>query len=194
MAVSCTGELAASIVKNCASPNVAGNSGRIIFIPRAKNPDIVKNANNPRVITNISIQDDTNAIFQVENLTNDPFNGAQTELNTNGGWPKYTKTVPVRIPLRGADVSKDIIEPLVTSPLGGILIIEKRYTGGMGAFEVVGIENGVKATAATHNEYENDADWVETLTTTENYAEYSFWDTDYATTKAKFEALWTRGV
>lgn len=185
---SCAAEVAANIAQSCTAPNVGGYTGRGIYIPRSYNPDIVHAASNPRIISAITIEAGL-SVVAIDNVMQTPFDGSLTELNTDSGWERWHKTLNVRIPLRGADASSDVVEPLVKSALGGIVVLEKKDTKGDGSFEVIGVEQGMRATTATRNEGEANGDWQETLETTEMYAEYTLFDTDYATTLTKFEAL-----
>ena len=104
---------------------------------------------------------------------------------------QYGKTFAFRIPLRGAEVSKDIVEPLADAPLGYLAVLEKKDRRGDGSYEIVGYGQGltVNADGIMRNENENGGDIVVTMSTQEQYFEVTFFDTDYATTKAAFETL-----
>lgn len=187
---SCAAELAANIAQDCSQPNVAGYTGRAVYIPYSVSPTLAKSASNARIISDISIDSSAKVVAVDNSLVGDnSFAGSTTELNTDNGRAEYQKTVALRVPQRGGAASLQVVEPLVTSPLGGMMILEKRDTRGDGSFEVVGAERGLKATSVTRNEYEAGADWQANLQTTEHFAEYVLFDTDYATTLAKFEAL-----
>ena len=68
---------------------------------------------------------------------------------------------------------------------------EKKDKNGDGSYVVIGSEQGLKANAdgIFRNEYENGGCVVATMSTVENFFEVTLFDTDYATTKAAFEAL-----
>jgi hypothetical protein len=93
--------------------------------------------------------------------------------------------------LRGADTSKDIVEPLVDSPLGYLAVLEKKDRVGDGSYEIVGYGQGltVNPDGIMRNEKENDGDIVVTMSCEEQFFEVTLFDTDYATTKAAFETL-----
>lgn len=185
---SCAAEMAANIAQDCEQPIVGGYTGRGVYIARVDAPTLTRLAGNPRIISGITLASGKKAVV-IDNVSETPFDGSTTELTTESGRGMYAKSVVVRIPLRGGAAAKDVVEPLFKSALGGIVILEKRDTVGDGSFEVIGVESGVRASAQARNENESNGDWQATLSTTENYAEYSFFDTDYATTLAKFEAL-----
>ena len=186
---SCAAEVAANIAQDCAHPNVGGYTGRTVLIPRSLAPVIAVSGTNPRQITGITLESGDKTIAVDNAMPVNPFDGSTTEMTTDNGWKMYNKSLVLRVPKRGAGVSKEVVEPLADSPLGLIGIVEKRDTVGDGSFELIGLEAGLKATAETRNENEATGDWQVTLSTVEHYAEYSFFDTDYATTLAKFEAL-----
>lgn len=186
---SCAAEIAANIAQNCATPNVGGYTGRFVLISRSLNPTITKSGTNPRIVAAITLQSGEKTVAGDNAMPTDPLTGSTTELSTDNGWGTYNKSVAIRVPERGAGVSKEVVEPLANSPLGVLGIFEKRSTKGDGSFEIIGLEKGMKASAITRDEYAADGDWQVTLSTAERYAEYTFFDTDYATTLTKFEAL-----
>lgn len=184
--VSCAAQVAANIQADCAAPAVGGFTGRGVYIPKAYAPTLTKSASNPRIISAVTLESGQKTVA-IESLLQNPFNGGTVTANAETGM--YTKTVALRVPAHGAEVSKDIVEPLLKAPLGGIVILERLDTAGDGSFVVYGAERGMKASEQTLNEYENNGDWAVTLSTDERFAESVLFDTDYATTLAKFEAL-----
>ena len=103
----------------------------------------------------------------------------------------YGKTFTFRVPLRGAGVAKDIVEPLADAPLGYLAVLEKRDRRGDGSYEVVGYCQGLRVNAdgVTRNENENGGDIVVTMSCEEQYFEVTLFDTNYETTKTAFETL-----
>lgn len=186
--VSCAAEVAANIAQNCANPNVGGYTGRGIYISKSLAPTITKDASNPRIVTGVTLEEGQKVVV-IDNVMTTPFDGSSTTSNTDNGWGNFDKVLSVRIPLRGGKASKEVVEPLMRSALGGLVILEKRDQSGDGSFEILGLQQGVKATEITRNENENGGDWVATLQCSEYHAENSLFDTDYETTLAKFEAL-----
>lgn len=187
---SCSGSLAANIAKDCAHPMAGGYTGRGLLIPLTNTLTFAVDASNPRIITGITMAvGDKLAV--IDNIWPSAFNDSNTQSNANGGRPKYAKTFAFRIPLRGADVSKNIVEPLMDAPLGYLAVLEKKDRRGNGSYEIIGYNQGltVNADGILRNENENDGDIVVTMSTQEQYFEVTFFDTDYATTKAAFEAL-----
>lgn len=187
---SCAGKIASSIQKNCNSPIVAGYTGRGVLVDLSDTVTWTVDASNPRIISQVALG--TGEKFAViDNVWTDAYNGSATASSADSGRAEYTKTFAFRIPMRGAGVSKDFVEPLVDAPLGYAVILEKMDQVGDGSYEIVGYKRGLKVNAdgVTRNEYENGGDIVVTMSTVEPWFEVTYFDTDYTTTKTKFEAL-----
>lgn len=190
---SCAGALAANIAKDCSHPMAGGYTGRGLLIPLSNTLTFAVNVSNPRIITSITMgQSDKLAV--IDNVWPSAFDGSNTQSNGDDGRTAYGKAFSFRIPLRGAGVSKDIVEPLVDSPLGYIAVLEKKDRRGDGSYEVVGYCQGltVKADGVVRNENENGGDIVVTMSCQEQYFEVTLFDTDYNTTKTAFETLMTK--
>ena len=190
---SCAGSLAANIAKDCANPMADGYTGRGLLIPLNNTLTFAVDASNPRIIRGITMAvGDKLAV--IDNVWPSAFNGSQTQSNADAGRMQYGKTFTFRIPLRGAGVSKSIVEPLADAPLGYLAVLEKKDRRGDGSYEIVGYCQGftVNADGIVRNENENDGDVVVTMSCKEQYFEVTFFDTDYATTKAAFETLMTK--
>ena len=190
---SCAGSLAANIAKDCAHPMAGGYTGRGLLIPLTNTLTFSVSGTNPRIITGITMAvGDKLAV--IDNVWPSSFNGSQTQSNADAGRMMYNKTFTFRIPLRGADVSKDIVEPLAEAPLGYIAVLEKKDRRGDGSYEIIGYGQGLTANAdgIMRNENENGGDIVVTMSCQEQYFEVTLFDTDYNTTKTAFETLMTK--
>ena len=192
---SCVSSIAANIAPDCANPQVGGYTGRGVLIPVGDAPVIVTDAENPRKIKSITPADGKKFVA-VDNVISSPFSGSNTGSNADGGTVKYVKTVSMRVPLRGADASRDIVEPLAQSALGFILIAEKRDKVGDGSFEVIGYLDGLRVNAdgVTRDESANDGATTVTMSCTEPWFEVVYLDTDYSTTLEAFEGLLKNSV
>ena len=191
---SCAASLAANIAKDCATPIVGGYTGRGVLIDIADLSAVTQDGSNPRIITAITLGTGKKLSVVDNAFSQQPFNGSGSQSNTDDGMMKHRKTLVLTIPKRGAKASKEIVEPTYQSPLGYIAVLEKKDRNGDGSFEVVGFEQGLQANAdgIVRNEYENGGCTIVTMSTNEVNYEYSFFDTDYATTLAAFEALLTK--
>lgn len=190
---SCAGNLAANIAKDCAHPMVGGYTGRGLLIPLTNDLTFAVDGTNPRIITGITMGA-SDKLAVIDNVWPSAMDGSNTQSNADGGRLKYTKTFAFRIPLRGAGVSKDIVEPLADSPLGYLAVLEKKDRVGDGSYEIVGYGQGltVNPDGIARNENENDGDIVVTMSCEEQFFEVTFFDTNYATTKDAFETLMTK--
>lgn len=187
---SCAGSLAANIAKDCSKPMTSGYTGRGLLIPLSNTLTYAINATNPRIITSITMGA-SDKLAVIDNVWPSTFDGTNTQSNADSGRTLYGKTFAFRIPLRGAGTSKDIVEPLVESPLGYLAVLEKKDRRGDGSFEIVGYCQGltVNADGIVRNENENGGDIVVTMSCQEQYFEVTMFDTDYNTTKAAFDTM-----
>ena len=188
---SCAGSIAANIAKDCDSPLVGGYTGRAVLINWGDAPTLTQSASNPRIYSAITLGNGV-SVCAVDNIAfGQPLTGSTTQSTDEEGFVKYDKTVVVNIPLRGAATAKDIVEPLHSSALGFLLVVEKKDKNGDGSYELIGVEQGLKANAdgIVRNEYENGGSSVATMSCRENHFENVLFDTDYDTTKALFETL-----
>lgn len=189
----CVSKIASSIQANCESPIVGGYTGRGILMDLSDGPTFTADAQNPRIISAITLPAGTPApkFVAIDNVWADAYTGSTTASSADNGRPEYNKTFTFRVPMRGAAASKDIVEPLMNSALGFAVVLEKMDRSGDGSYEIVGYLKGLKTNAdgIQRNEYENGGDWTITMSTTENFAEVVLFDTDYATTKGKFDTM-----
>jgi hypothetical protein len=187
----CTSAVAANIVKNCTTPIVGGYTGRGILIPLDKAPTFSVSANNPRTITAIQLSRDTDKFIAIDNVFTDPFAGTTKASNGESGSIKHTKTFAFRIPQRGSDISRDIVEALEQSPLGFIAVLEKKDRVGNGSFEVIGYQDALKVNAdgVTQDETANDGATNVVMSCSEHFFEVVLFDTSYAVTLAAFEEM-----
>lgn len=191
---SCLESIAMSIAQNCTSPLVKGYTGRAVIIPSANITSLTQDSDNPRILEAVTLVTTTGKVIAVDNIMNDPFSGSAKSSNAENGYIRFNKTLTVRIPLRGAEVSKDLIEPLMTNPEGFLVIVEKNDKAGAGSFEVLGLNSRMKASAdgLTQNETDNGGAYVVTLSCEEAWAEAEFMPSTgtYAAAKAAFDTLY----
>jgi hypothetical protein len=193
---SCAAQIAANIAQDCNRPLVGGYTGRAVIIPAndfAK-AEVVVDANNPRKIMSIVLPPDGSVmVYTIDNVFATPFTGSTTAGNNESGRNGYLKTLAVRIPMRGADVSRDIIEPLVKDAEGFVVIAEKRDKVGDGSYEIIGYQNSMRGdiSSVTRDESANGGDWLVNLTTIEKWAEVTLVGSadTYESAKKEFEGL-----
>lgn len=175
---------------DCNAPIVSGYTGRGVLIPYTTNPRLTQEVSNPRIISEITL-DAQAKVCAIDNEGVSPFDGTNVASNGDAGFIQFTKTLTMRIPMRGGAVSLGIVEPLVKSGQGFIAILEKKDKVGDGSFEVFGALQPLKANAdgITRNESENGGAIMATMSCVEQWFEVAFFKEDYTTTKEAFEKL-----
>lgn len=188
---SCSSVLGGNIAMDCDNPIVGGYTGLGVIVRLGANPTITRDATNPRKIKNITST--KGGVFIVNNAFVTPFTGSNTAGNTDNGFGVYRKTVSMQIPLRGGDVSKNIIEPLVDDPEGYLVILQKRDRVGDGSFEVIGSVSGARGDVSTltRDENANGGMWSVSMVCDEPYAEVALVGADgtYESAKVAFDNL-----
>lgn len=192
----CLTEIAASIEQNCAKPIVAGYTGRAVLIPWSVAPTFTTDSTNPRIITAITLPTGAKVVG-VNNVMADPFSGTSKASSADSGFIRINKTLALKIPQRGAAASKDIVEPLLNSAEGFLIVLEKRDKVGDGSYEIIGYQSPLKCNAdgLTHSESENGGCWSATMSCTEVWGEVVLCvpagsgTTSYDETKEAFEDL-----
>lgn len=193
---SCAEDVSKNIAPDCDNPLVGGYTGRAVLFPVSGGATLTADASNPRTIKGITLPVGESWIALDNAAITSPLDGSGSQTNGDSGRIQATKTLSFRIPLRGSDVSKDIVEPLISSPLGYFAVVEKRDKVGNGSFEIIGMLQGLRPTAdgIARNENENGGDITVTMTCQEAWWECNLFDTDYATTLALFEGFLTNSL
>jgi hypothetical protein len=188
----CIQEIAKGIALDCDKALVNGFTGRAVYIPYSVNPTITQSSSNPRIVSAIT----SSKVVGIYTPFTDPFNGSAVAGTADNGRVQWQKNLAVLIPSHGADESKDLIEPLMKSAEGGLIIVERKDKRGLGSFVVYGLLDPMKADPSTYsrNETDNGGAAALTLGCTEDWEECNFFDTDYATTKAAFDALFAAAI
>lgn len=185
----CAADIAANIAPNCEKPITHGYTGRGVIYNRME-VDFTPSATNPRKITAIAPREGKKP-YLITNVGTNPFDGTNKAQNLEGNAPRFNKTIAFDVPLRGADVSKDIIEPLLKNRGGFVLLLELNDRVGDGSFEIYGYESGAKCTALTENptDVATGGSWhVELMEEAANFGSVVLFDTDYETSLSSFEA------
>lgn len=194
--ISCAAKIAANIQQDCNKPLVGGYTGRAVIMSAKdfERAEVVRSASNPRKILSIVLPPDGSVMaYTIDNVFSAPFTGSTTAGNNENGRNGYLKTVSVRVPMRGADTSMKVIEPLVKDPNGFVMILEKRDKVGDGSYEVIGYQNALRGDIAsvTRDESANGGDWIVPLNTVEKWAEVTLVGSaeTYESARKEFEGL-----
>lgn len=184
--VPCSSALAGNLASDCDNPRIAGYEQIGVIFNRADVDwaNLAVSASNPRIIEAIAAATGKKPFALYNNKNNPlPFDGTNTTYNSDTD--QYDKTLQFYFEGIGGGVSANVVEPLK----GGeyIAILQRKDHRGDGSFQVFGFQSGLKANAQVQDE--TTGYWLMTMACSEPSAEVSFFDTDYATTKAAFDAL-----
>lgn len=185
----CISSLAANIAQDCEKPIIGGYTGMGVLIPADK-VSFVQDTDNPRKVLSIIASD---KVFLVDNVNSQPFGGSTTAGSADSGYPAFVKTMNVRVPMRGADASRDVVEALFSSPAGYVGVFAKKDRVGDGSFEIVGLQQAMQGDIAslTRDENANGGAWTLNLVSTEPFAEVDLVgeNMDFSSAKSAFDAL-----
>lgn len=188
----CTQTISKGIALDCTKAMVAGYTGRAVYVPYSAAPTLTIDSNNPRVVKAIT----ASSAVGIYTPFTQPFTGSSVAGNADNGRVMYQKNLAVLVPAHGAGNAKTTIEPLMKSAEGGLIIVERKDKAGDGSYVVLGLQDPVKVdpTSYSRDEEANGGAAAMTFTCIEDYEECNFLDTDYATTKAAFDALFTAAL
>lgn len=180
----CNAAITANIQIDCARPLAGGYTGRALLIPLSPAPTFTYNGSNAQIIEAVTMAG-ASKMVAVENFSEQPFSGTGSASNAEGAVMRHTKTFQFDIPKRGAEVSKNIVDPLTRLPLGFAIIAEKQDK----TYEFIGAERGLRVNAdgVTSDAYTRDGATQIVASCSQYNYEYEFLDTDAATTQTKFE-------
>lgn len=191
--MSCIEEITQDIIINCEKPITGGYTGRGVMVQYKDAPTIVTDATNPRKVKSITLGSGKKFV-KINNVFTEPFAGSNTQSGADSGRASFAKTISIRIPKRGADVSAGIVEPMVNDAMGFLLVLEKKDKTLDGGFEVVGLQVNAKVDPAsiTRDESANGGDTTINVVANESYYECTFVGTgnDYETALAEFETMY----
>lgn len=182
----CLGIISANIDEDCDNPRVIGYEDTGIIINRSELDwtGVTFNSTNPRIVEAIALLAGKKP-FAIYNprLSNPSFNGTQTALNADTR--NYTKTIQFYYKGIGGDAAANVVEPLAKGEY--VVILQRKDHSGHGAFQIFGLQNGIYATEQVQDE--TTGYWLMTMVIDEPFAEMELFKTDYATSKAMFDAL-----
>lgn len=184
----CLGSLAANIDQDCNNPRVTGYESIALIINRDDIDwsSLTVDANNKRILKTIALNSGAGIkpyVIYNPRVNPMPFNGTQTEYSSDNN--NYSKILQFYFEGIGGGASMDVVEPLKNGSY--LAILQRKDHRGDGSFQIIGYESGLVASAQVQNE--DTGYWLMTMGTSEPSAEVSFFNTDYATTKAAFDAL-----
>lgn len=196
----CSTLIASDIQKSCSDPLVKGFKRQGLILNR-EDIDYSNSTWGSDVISVIDLFTSKKA-YNIEMDMNNPFNGTNTEMVAADVANTFTHTVAFTVLNSDPDVCDDIIDKLASGEFVIILQAEfnnanKTGTPGDSVFRVYGWSKGLRASAINNDPYSADTGggWhVELQEVEAPVSGYFFYNTDYATTVAAYEALKTAAV
>tara|TARA_R110002012_G_scaffold69403_4_gene179663 strand:- start:749 stop:1336 length:588 start_codon:yes stop_codon:yes gene_type:complete len=188
--MACTGLIDADILFDCEDASIAGLEVDTIIVNRADvdTTSITYDASNKLLMTNFQLKAGKSG-FLIKGVKQ--VNSTNHELVI-----KETGTDKVKHIFNGLILTPSAANKLQLQNMkdGGdfVLIVEKKWKGASDedAFEVYGIDSGLKLTASNYNSNENDGAITFSLTSEDGYEEPKYpcnlLETDYDTTKTAF--------
>lgn len=196
----CQSLISQDIQKSCDDPLVKGFKKVGVIINR-EDIDYVNSVTAGNVISTLKVATGKKG-YWVETDSNNPFNGTNTEMVANDIANTFTNTLAFVVLNNDPDVCENIIDKLKSGEFVVVLQAEydnahKAATPSDSVFRVFGWQRGLKASAISNNAYsdETGGGWLVNLQEVEVPKSGLFmYNTDYATTKAAFDALTTTAV
>lgn len=165
--MSCISSIGRGIEPDCANPKIAGFEPQAIIYQYdqfVQNMTITYSATHPEQITDVSSEGEDEYGVRCTVYGENPYNGTNEALTREDGVEKWIHQVALRIADRGVASVSQTVEPLAR---GRHIVVLKTNDGKV---FVHGLHGVLKTTEQTHNEYENNGDWMVTLQSKEPYA------------------------
>ena len=187
MAFTPCSSLAGNIASDCTKPRIKGYESIGLIFRKKDVETFIVDATNSRIIKNLTFPAaPAKSVGIIYNPRQSPahFNGTKTEFQLESN--QFKKTVQFYYEGIGGANSYNVVEPLKNMN-DYVIILERKDKRGDGSYQVFGWESGLTATAQVYDE--ETGYWLITMECEEPHSELTLFDTDYATTKAKFEAF-----
>lgn len=164
------------------------DGGKAVLINRS-DIDVTSLTRSGATVTNLSLVSGATGyeVSFVKQLAN-----TASEFTVNDGLDTFTHTFVGRIYTQSATDS-EIITQLAAGEF--VVVVETKWKGenAADAYKILGVTNGLKMSEGTQTSLENDGSYLFTLSSVENFGEpypYNVYlETDYTTTKTKFNNL-----
>ena len=182
----CLGVISANVDEDCDNPRVIGYEDTAIIVNRSDIDwaALTYDASNKRIVNDFKLlTGKTPFVIYNPRLSNPSFNGTQTALNADNG--HYTKTLQFYYKGIGGVAAATVVEPLAKGEY--VVILQRKDHSGRGSFQILGLQNGIYATEQVQDEATGY--WLMTMAIDEPYAETELFKSDYAGSKAMFDAL-----
>lgn len=150
-------------------------------------------ASNKNIITDLVLKAGKKG-YSIRQLGSTPFNGTKKDFKSGTYVNTWDKTISLVVLDEGADVTRDIIDPLSNGTFVAVLKNKTKGADGSAEYEIFGYDQGLKMTEGSNDKWSEDTIGGYAVTLVESSAPNSgrfLFDTDKETTEAKFESLKT---
>lgn len=166
----CAAALMRDIVEDCENRIHSGQGNVAILINYNDIANVVRDASNRRIITDIVLASGAKA-YRLENIRNNPFTGSNTAVEVGDFRNTYTRTVAFFVPLDGWETSKEILDPIKDGKFVLIISNDWQHINSVGVvdnkYQVYGIDKGLFVSSMQQTRYENSDVWSIEMTETE---------------------------
>lgn len=180
-----------NLIFDCDNPIISGADDRLIIGNRADISSVTKNGSNPKIFEAITLNSGANLFYyEGKNLSVEPRYALRKRAYSEG----YEHEVRFKA-FKATPELKDELEAMAQGDLFAIVENKYRAANGNGAFEIYGYDTGLQLMELERiiKEAETQGAFNLQLRTHDDVDEphmpYTFFKTDYATTKALIDAL-----
>lgn len=164
----CDQSIMNNIVDSCDNPMFSGIEQVAVIINKGDIQKVVTDGQNHRIVTDIIMGQDGSGnqkyAFSVINARNNPYQGTSTSVVVGDYKNTFTRTVSLFVPMDGAKVSKEILDPMANGKF--VVIMQNQFVNDEGdnEYQIYGIDKGLKVSEMTQTKYENNDYWLITFT------------------------------
>ena len=155
----CNANINDNIQDNCENPMFSGMEAGAYIFNKGDISDIVTSEDNSNLIVDFTLKSGKRGYFII-NQRNNPFTGTNTAVEVGDYRNTFTRTVSLFIPMDGADVVKNIIDPIANGRF--VVVLHNQYVNANqdNEFPIFGLDRGLVVSSLNQTKYENNDYWV----------------------------------
>lgn len=155
----CNANINACIADDCENPMFSGIDERAFIFNKSDIDELSSDPNNSNIINDIILKVGAHG-YGIVNTRNNPFTGTNTAVEVGDYRNTFTRTVSLFVPMDGAEVIRNIIDPLANGRF--VVVMRNQYVNEAGDNEymIFGQDRGLKVSSLTQTKYENNDYWL----------------------------------
>jgi len=155
----CNANINDNIQDNCENPMFSGMEAGAYIFNKGDISDVVSSEDNSNLIVDFVLKAGKRG-YSIINQRNNPFTGTNTAVEVGDYRNTFTRTVSLFIPMDGADVVKNIIDPIANGRF--VVVLHNQYVNDEqdNEFPIFGLDRGLVVSSLTQTKYENNDYWV----------------------------------